>query len=129
MGDNPILKELKYIQDLIDESLDKMDEILRPKTGTVFWRLIFPAGQFMQQKSTAKAAAAILINIGARLKEMVEVLEERDHPLTQTIRQLLDPDLFDMAERIVELPERAQYIFPQLENQRDKISQIIKEIK
>ncbi|MFX1506456.1 MAG: hypothetical protein ACFFDC_10115 [Promethearchaeota archaeon] len=128
MGENLILEELKYIHKLLGECLDRMDEISRPKAGNVIWRLIFPAGQFMQQKSTTKAAAAILVNVGTRLQEMVDVLEERQHPKTETIRNLLDPNLFNMAERLVELPERSQYYIPEVDNLLIRIEDIIKDI-
>lgn len=124
-----ILEELKYIHKLLDDSLDKMDEICRPKAGNVLWRLIFPAGQFMQQKSTAKAAAAMLLNVGTRLQEMVEVLEERNHPQSQTIRKLLDLDLFKIAERLVELPERAQYFIPEVDNLKMRVEETIIQFK
>lgn len=123
-----ILKELKYIHKLLDDSLDKMDEICRPKGENVLWRLIFPAGQFMQQKSTTKAAAAMLVNVETRLQEMVEVLEERKHPQSQTIRKLLDLDLFNIAERLVELPERAQYFIPEVNNLQMRVEEIIKKL-
>jgi hypothetical protein len=129
LGENVILEELNFINKLLDDSLGKLDEINRPKAGHVFWRLIFPAGQFMQQKSITKRAAAILVNIGTRLQEMVEVLEEREHPQTQIIRNLLNPDLFNMAERLVELPERSQYFIPEVEDLRRRVRETIKQIK
>ena len=128
LGENLIVEELEYIHKLLDECLDKMDEINRPKAGNVIWRLIFPAGQFMQQKATTKAAAAILVNVGTRLQEMVDVLEEQQHPKTKTIRNLLDPNLFNMAERLVELPERSQYYIPEVDNLLIRIEDIIKNI-
>ena len=115
MGRDVILEELTYIDELLNESLKAMEGILRQKVGHIFWRLFFPAGQFMQQQSNAKAAAAILISIDARLREMSEVLEEREHPLLQSIQQLLENDLNDMAEKLVDLPQRAKYIIPQVE--------------
>ena len=129
LGENVILEELNYIKKLLDESLEKMDEITRPKTGHVFWRLIFPAGQFMQQKSITKAAAAVLVNIGTRIQEMAEVLEEREHPQTQIIRNLLEPNLFTMAERLVELPERSQYFIPEVEDLKKRVTETIALIK
>ncbi|MFW9904661.1 MAG: hypothetical protein ACFFFH_10035 [Candidatus Thorarchaeota archaeon] len=129
MGENVILEELNYINNLLNDSLEKLDEITRPKAGHVFWRLIFPAGQFIQQKSTTKAAAAILINIGTRLQEMVEVLEEREHPQTQIIKNLLDPNLFNMAERLVELPERSQYLIPEVEDLKKRVTETITQLK
>jgi hypothetical protein len=129
LGENVILEELKYIHKLLDDSLDTMDEICRPKAGNVLWRLIFPAGQFMQQKSITKAAAAMLVNIGTRLQEMMEVLEERKHPQTKTIHGLLDPNLFKIAERLIELPERAQYFIPEVENLQMRVEEIIKKIE
>ncbi|MFX0208373.1 MAG: hypothetical protein ACFFDT_20490 [Candidatus Hodarchaeota archaeon] len=129
MGENVILEELNHINKLLDDSLEKLDEITRPKAGHVFWRLIFPAGQFMQQKSITKAAAAILVNIGTRLHEMMEVLEEREHPYTQIIRNLLDPNLFNMAERLVELPERSQYFIPEVEDLKKRVTETITQIK
>ena len=129
LGENVILEELNYIHKLLGDSLGKLDEITRPKAGHVFWRLIFPAGQFMQQKSITKTAAAILVNIGTRLQEMVEVLEEREHPQTQIIRDLLNPDLFNMAERLVELPERSQYFIPEVEDLRRRVKETINQIK
>ncbi|UCG03875.1 MAG: hypothetical protein JSW11_07790 [Candidatus Heimdallarchaeota archaeon] len=129
MGENAILEELKYIHQLLDESIHKMDEILRPRMGNVLWRVFFPAGQFMQQKSITKEAAAILINIGTRLQEMIVVLEERKHPLTPTIQSQLNVDIFVIADKLVELPERAQYFIPTIEDFQKRIEEIIKKIE
>lgn len=124
-----ILEELNYLQELLDTCLQRMDDILSFKAGTIFWRLFFPKGQFMQQESSAREAAAILININGRLREMVEVLIEREHPLTQRIHQLLDINLVDLADRLVELPRRAQYIIVQVENIRNEVEAIISDFE
>ncbi|MFX0170531.1 MAG: hypothetical protein ACFE9L_01295 [Candidatus Hodarchaeota archaeon] len=129
MKKDVILEELNYLQELLDTCLQRMDDILSFKAGTIFWRLFFPKGQFMQQESSAREAAAILININGRLREMVEVLIEREHPLTQRIHQLLDINLVDLADRLVELPRRAQYIIVQVENIRNEVEAIISDFE
>ncbi|MFX0205083.1 MAG: hypothetical protein ACFFDT_03790 [Candidatus Hodarchaeota archaeon] len=128
MGRDVILEELNYLNELLNECLRVMDEILRLRVGSIFWRLFFPAGQFMQQESNAKSAAAILVNIDVRLREMAEVLEERNHPLLQSIQQLLTIDLNDMADKLVELPQRAQYIMPQVEEIKIQVEALISEM-
>lgn len=128
LGRDVILEELNYLNELLNECLRVMDEILRLRVGSIFWRLFFPAGQFMQQESNAKSAAAILVNIDVRLREMAEVLEERNHPLLQSIQQLLTIDLNDMADKLVELPQRAQYIMPQVEEIKIQVEALISEM-
>ncbi|MFX0049922.1 MAG: hypothetical protein ACFFAJ_06040 [Candidatus Hodarchaeota archaeon] len=129
MEKDVILEELNYLQDLLDTCSKRMDDILSFKAGTIFWRLFFPKGQFMQQQSSAREAAAILVNIDSRLREMAEVFMEREHPLTQRIYQLLDVNLVNLAERLVELPTRAQYIIVQVENIRKEVEAIISDIE
>ena len=126
---NPILTELRYIQKLLDECLAAMDEINNPKVGNVVWRLFFPAGQFMQQKSNAKSAAAILLNISARLHEILEVLEEKKDPILPLFHNLINQDFIDWAEKLVDLPERAQYLILEVEKEKTKIEVTIKKIE
>jgi hypothetical protein len=129
LGEHPILTELKYIQKLLDECLGTMEQITNPRVGNIFWRLIFPAGPFIQQKSDAKSTAAILLNIDARLHEMQDVLRETQHPALHLIHQLANIDFRNLANKLVDLPERAQYMLPQLEEERKKITEAIQEIE
>ena len=126
---NPILTELRYIQKLLDECLRAMDQINNPKIGNVVWRLFFPAGHFMQQKSNAKAAAAILLNVDARLHEMLEVLEEKKDPVLPLFLPLINQDFINWAEKLVDLPERVQYLISEVEREKKKVEVTIKEIE
>lgn len=125
MGEKVILDELNYIFKLLEESRNKMQDVIRPKMGTILWRVFFPAGEFMNRKSNAKTAASILINIDARLKEMMQVLTELNHPISPSIKKIYDYNLLDLGNKLVELPERAQSIIPQLENIESELQRII----
>ncbi|MFW9780583.1 MAG: hypothetical protein ACFFE8_17205, partial [Candidatus Heimdallarchaeota archaeon] len=109
MGENPILTELRYIQNLLTECLGAMEQIANPRVGNIFWRLIFPAAPFIQQKSDAKNTAAILLNIDARLRDMIGVLTETQHPNLHLIQELANTSYSDLAHQLIDLPERAQY--------------------
>ena len=123
-----IVEELTSIQILIDTALYKMEDLLSPRKKNIFWRLFFPAGQFMQQKSLAREASLFLLKVDIRLREMNEVLEERNHPLTSQISEFLSLDLIKMSENLVELPERAQYMITQITNMKEAIRLSIKEL-
>ena len=126
---NPTLTELRYIQKLLDECIGAMDQINDPKIGNIVWRLFFPAGQFMQQKSNAKAAAAILLNVDARLNEMLEVLEEKKDPVLPLFLHLINQNFTKWAEKLVDLPERAQYLISEVEKEKKKVEETIKKIE
>ena len=111
-----ILEELNYINQLLESCLNKMEELLRPKPGNILWRLFFPAGQFIQQKSIAREASLLLLKINTRFKDMEEVLEERQHPLEPEISEIMNIDLVAMSKNLIELPERAQYMISQIDN-------------
>ena len=111
-----ILEELEFINQLLNTSLTQMEEILEPKARNILWRLFFPAGQFLQQKSLAKNASLGLLKIDTRLKEMQVVLEERHHPFRSKVAEILSKDFINMSTKIIELPERAQYLIPQIED-------------
>ncbi len=128
MGEKVILEELNYIFKLLEESLDKMQDVIRPKMGSVLWRVFFPAGEFMNQKSNAKVAASILINIDARLQEMIQVLTELNHPIIPSIKKIYEYNLLDLGNKLVEIPERAQYIIPRLESIEVELKRIIDSI-
>ena len=115
MLNETILEELKFINQLLETCLHKMENVLSPKAGNILWRLFFPAGQFIQQKSLAREASLLLLKIDTRFKEMDEVLEERQHPLKPQVDEFLDLDLVTMSEKLIELPERAQYMVSQIE--------------
>ena len=83
----------------------------------------------MQQKSNAKMASAILIRTENRIREMVEVLDERENPLAVNINRLLKVNLHDLADKLVELPERAQYIISQIENLSRLVDELIQDIE
>jgi hypothetical protein len=106
-----------------------MDHITNPKIGNVAWRLFFPAGQFIQQKSNAKNAAAIFLNVDARLHEMLEVLEEKKDPVLPLFLPLINENFTNWAEKLVDLPERAQYLILEVEKEKTKIEETIKKIE
>lgn len=123
-----IVEELKLIHQLLETTLNKMEDILSPKAKNMLWRLFFPAGQFMQQKSLAREASLLLLRIDTRFKDMDEVLEERQHPLKPQISEFLDLDLVTMSEKLVELPERAQYMISQINNVKKLVEANIQEL-
>ena len=116
MNQNIILEELNHIIQLLESIIHQMEDIIRPKARNVMWRLFFPAGQFIQQKSLARDISLQMLKIDTRFREMEEVLEERKHPLKSQISEILTKDLIRMSEKLVELPERAQYMITQVED-------------
>lgn len=129
MGDDPILKQLEYILDLLNSILDKMDDIGRPKGSNVLWRVFFPYGEFARQSQTTKEAAAMMVDVHHRLEDMISTLKKRAHPFLEQIRELNYLDLEDMSEKLIELPARYQYLGPQVDELRYKVEQVIKEYK
>jgi len=129
LAESAILDELKYIHQLIIESLGHLEEISRPRAGNVFWRLFFPAGQFSQSKSAARAAAAVLTLIDSRLNEMAITLQKNQHPFASSIYDLMNLKLGEMAEKLIEIPEREQYIQPQIENVKKRLEGYIKDFQ
>ncbi|MHA1543216.1 MAG: hypothetical protein ACTSQH_09595 [Candidatus Hodarchaeales archaeon] len=123
-----ILDELKSIHQLLDTTLHKMDDLLSPKTANFMWRLFFPAGQFIQQKSAAREASILLLRVDKQFREMEEVLDERQHPLKPQISELLNIDLIKMSEMLVELPERAQYMITQVTKIKEIVETNIQEL-
>ncbi len=122
-----IIEELKSINQLLKVCLHQMDDILSSKTRNVMWRMFFPAGQFMQQKSMARKTSLDLLKVDTRLKEMEQVLEERNHPVKPQITRILTTDLITMSEKLVDLPERAQYLILQVESIQNSIENLIHE--
>ncbi len=106
-----------------------MDDVLRPRARNVFWRAFFPAGEFMTQKSHARKAAAILIDIDSRLRDMVEVLYDHNSALATRLEDLQTFNLVEMAERLIELPERVQYMDDQIMNLREQIKTVITQLE
>jgi hypothetical protein len=129
LGDDPILKQLEHILDLLNTILDKMDDIGRPKGSNVLWRVFFPYGEFARQGQTTKEAAAMMVDVQTRLEDMINTLEDRKHPLARVIRDLNYLDLNDMSERLIELPARYQYLGPQVDELRFKMEQVVKDYK
>jgi hypothetical protein len=123
-----IVEELKLIKQLLDENVHQMEKILSSKARNVMWRLFFPAGQFIQQKSLARDASLGLLNLDTRLRVMEEVLEERQHPLRPQISEILEMDLITMSKKLVQLPERAQYMIGQIESIKQIIDQNIQNL-
>jgi hypothetical protein len=123
-----VLEELEIIQGLLNQCLSKMYEIISPKKRNIFWSLFFPAGKFMQQQSIAKDASLLLLDVNTRLREIIEVLQEKNHNLLTKLNNLLDLDLILSAEKLIELPERAQYQIPQIEGLNNKVKILIQEI-
>jgi hypothetical protein len=129
LGDDPILKQLEHILDLLNTILDKMDDIGRPKGSNVLWRVFFPYGEFARQGQTTKEAAAMMVDVQHRLEDMITTLEERKHPLVSEIRGLNYLDLDEMSEQLIELPARYQYMGPQVDELRFKVEQVVKVYK
>jgi len=75
MIQNIILEELERINQTLDVCISQMDDILRSKARNVMWRMFFPAGQFMQQKTLARKTSLEILKIDTQLKEMEQVLE------------------------------------------------------
>jgi hypothetical protein len=123
-----IFDELQFIDQLLETSLRKMEELLGPKTRNVLWQIFFPAGQFIQQKSLAREISLLLLEIDTRLRDINQVLLERNHPFQSQIGKLLDSDFITMSKMLVELPERAQYIIPQVESIKALVEADIQEI-
>ena len=129
MGQDPILKQLRHIIDLLNRILELLDEINRPKSRYVFWRLFFPYGEFSGQKNSAKQASSLMLDVQIRMDDMEETLQERKHPLATTIRQLNYLNLKELGIQLVELPTRAQYMGDQIEEYGKKIKSLIKELE
>ena len=122
-----INEELKLIQHLLETTILKMEDILSPKAKNMLWRLFFPAGQFIQEKSLAREASHLLLKIDMHLRDMNEVLEERNHPLNSQISEFLDLDFVTMSKMLIELPERAQYMISQINNMKKIVESNIQE--
>ena len=129
MGDDLILKQLQHIIDLLNKALVKLDEINRPKSRNVAWRLFFPYGEFEGKKTAAKEAAAIMLDVQARIDDMEKTLRKRSHPLVDRIQELNFLDLNQMGDQLMELPQRAQYMGDQIEDYGIRIKELIKELE
>jgi hypothetical protein len=128
VGTDAILEELRYIEELLDDCYAKMEELLGFKPHRILWNLFFPAGQFMQRTSIAKAIAGTLITIDSRLHDMVKTLEEFSNPLSTTLSQLLDVNLVEIGNQLVELPERAQYMIHEIETFKKRVEDITNQV-
>jgi hypothetical protein len=129
LGDDLILKQLRHIIDLLNKTLEKLDEITRPKSRNVAWRLLFPYGEFHGQKSSAKEASAIMLDIQVRMDDMVQTLRKRGHPLFDRINALSSLDLKEMGEQLIDLPQRARYMGEQIEQYGIRIKEFIQELE
>jgi hypothetical protein len=106
-----------------------MDGIARPRAGNVLWRVFFPAGEFMGQKSAATEVAALLLDADVRLKDMAEVLSRQQHVLLPEIQNLRAVNLAEMADKLVELPPRAQYMAHQVDTLCEKLRSVIAHVE
>ncbi|MFX1319239.1 MAG: hypothetical protein ACFE9D_06885 [Promethearchaeota archaeon] len=129
MGQDPILKQLRHIIDLLNRILELLDEINRPKSRYVFWRLFFPYGEFSGQKNAAKQASSIMLDVQIRMDDMDDTLQKRNHPLATRIHELNYLDLKELGDQLMELPTRAQYMGYQIEEYGKKIKSLIKELE
>lgn len=129
MGDKLILKQLLHIIDLLNNALEQLDEILRPKSRNVLWRLFFPYGEFADQKSVAKQVAAILLDVQVRMDDMEKTLRKRSHPLAKRISKLNYLDLKEMGDQLMEIPQRSRYMGEQIEAFGLKIKELIEELE
>lgn len=124
-----VLSQLRHILQVLGDCTEKMEKAVRPRARNILWRLFFPAGEFMVQKSLTSEAAKQLIEIDERLRDMVEVLEGQGHPLASEIEGLLYLDLVDMARKLIELPPRARYMRRQVEELAMKVEAIINRLE
>ncbi|MFX1564410.1 MAG: hypothetical protein ACFFCH_00300 [Promethearchaeota archaeon] len=129
MGYELILKQLRHIINLLNKTLEKLDEITRPKSRNVAWRLLFPYGEFQGQKTSAKEASAIMLDVQARMDDMVQTLRKRSHPLFDRINMLNSLDLREMGEQLIDLPQRARYMGEQIEQYGISIKEFIQELE
>ena len=129
MGDDLILKQLRHIIDLLNKILEKLDNVIRPKSRNVAWRLFFPYGEYHGQKSAAKEAAAIMLDVNIRMDDMEETLRKRSHPLLKRIEELNYLDLKEMGDQLMDLPQRAQYLGEQIEQYGLHIKELLKELE
>ena len=129
MGDALILKQLRHIIDLLNNILDKLDEINRPKSRNVAWGLFFPRGAFEGQKSQAKEAAAIMLDVQTRIDDMIKTLRKRSHPLVKQVEELNYLDFKEMGDQLIEIPQRAQYFGDQIFDYGSRIKELIKELE
>ena len=128
MNKEVILEELHYIEKILDDCLEKMEELLGFTPHRILWNLFFPAGQFIQRTSTAKAIAGNLVTVDSRLHDMIKTLEEFKDPLFITLSPLLDSNLIEIGNQLVDLPERAQYMIHQIEDFRNRVTKITSKI-
>ena len=128
MNKEVILEELHYIEKLLDDCLEKMEELLGFTPYRILWNLFFPAGQFIQRTSTAKAIAGNLVTVDSRLHDMIKTLEELKDPLSITLSPLLDSNLIEIGNQLVDLPERVQYMIHQIEDFRNRVTKITSKI-
>lgn len=129
MGTDPILKQLHHIIDLLNKALEKLDEVNRPKSRNIAWRLFFPYGEFAGQKNAAKEAAAIMLDVQVRMDDMEKTLRKRSHPLAKRIEELNYLDLKEMGDQLMDLPQRAQYMGEQIEDYGNRIKELIEELE
>ncbi|MFX1509130.1 MAG: hypothetical protein ACFFBR_02385 [Promethearchaeota archaeon] len=129
MGDELIIKQLRHIIDLLNRALEKLDDITRPKSRNVAWRLFFPYGEFHGQKTSAKEASAIMLDIQIRMDDMVKTLRRRSHPLFERVKELNYLDLKEMGEQLTNLPQRAQYLGEQIEQYGIRIKEFVEELE
>jgi hypothetical protein len=129
LGKDPILKQLHHIINLLNRILEQLDQINRPKSRYVFWRLFFPYGEFSEQKNAANQASSIMLDVQIRMDDMEETLRKRNHPLADRISELNYLDLKELGIQLVEMPTRAQYMGYQIEEYGKKIKLLIKELE
>jgi hypothetical protein len=129
LGKDPILKQLHHIIDLLNRILEQLDQINRPKSRYVLWRLFFPYGEFSGQKNAAMQASAMMLDVQIRMDDMEETLRRRNHPLADRISGLNYLNLKELGVQLVELPTRAQYMGYQIEEYGTKIKSLIKELE
>jgi len=110
-----LLRQLNHVLQLLRQCAEKMDRIARPRARNVLWKVLLPAGEFMAQKSAANECSALLLDANARLKDMAEVLSRQHHLLLPEIQNLCTLNLAEMADKLVELPPRAQYMTHQID--------------
>ena len=102
---------------------------MRPKSRNVAWRLFFPYGEYAGQKSTAKEAAAILLDVQTRMDDMQQTLHKRSHPLFERVKKLNYLNLKEMGDQLLDLPQRAQYMGQQIEDYGLQIKDLIEELE
>ncbi len=70
-----------------------------------------------------------MLDVQARMDDMVQTLRKRSHPLFDRINMLNSLDLREMGEQLIDLPQRARYMGEQIEQYGISIKEFIQELE